>query len=187
LLLLKVHQLSIRIKSRLTCRSKLLSIRTRCPTDCALAPAGSVPVPCWSELPPVVSTTQLVGRPFVKRFALCRKIVVCPVCDVVVLWPNGWMDQAATWYGGRPRPRRHCVRWAPSSATERGTAAPSFRPMSIVTKRSSISATAVLLLAFLSQQKRCQPYVNGRCTVGVARDERPRDQYLNVPVATGCR
>jgi len=22
------------------------------------------------------------------------------------------MDQYATWYGGRPRPRRHCVRWA---------------------------------------------------------------------------
>ena len=26
------------------------------------------------------------------------------------LWPNGWMDQDANWYGGRPRPRRHCVR-----------------------------------------------------------------------------
>jgi len=21
-----------------------------------------------------------------------------------LLWPNGWMDQDATWYGGRPRP-----------------------------------------------------------------------------------
>ena len=21
------------------------------------------------------------------------------------LWPNGWMDQDATWYGGRPRPK----------------------------------------------------------------------------------
>jgi len=30
-----------------------------------------------------------------------------------LLRPNGWMDQAATWYGGRPRPRRHCVRWGP--------------------------------------------------------------------------
>jgi len=25
-----------------------------------------------------------------------------------LLWPNGWMDPCATWYGGRPRPRRHC-------------------------------------------------------------------------------
>jgi len=35
-------------------------------------------------------------RPFVKRFALCYQTVVCPVlsvCDVGVLWPNGWMDQ----------------------------------------------------------------------------------------------
>jgi len=38
----------------------------------------------------------------------------CPVylsvCNVGVLWPNGWMDQEATWYRGRPQPRRHCVR-----------------------------------------------------------------------------
>jgi len=26
------------------------------------------------------------------------------------LWPNGWIDQDATWCGGRPRPRPHCVR-----------------------------------------------------------------------------
>ena len=35
----------------------------------------------------------------------------CLSCDVGVLWPNGWMDQDATWYGGRNRPRRRCVRW----------------------------------------------------------------------------
>ena len=27
------------------------------------------------------------------------------------MWPNGRMDQDATWYAGRPWPRRHCVRW----------------------------------------------------------------------------
>jgi len=36
------------------------------------------------------------------------------VCDVSVLWPNGWMDQDSTWCGGRPRPRPHSVRWGPS-------------------------------------------------------------------------
>jgi len=30
------------------------------------------------------------------------------------LWPNGWMDQDATWWDGRPWPRPHCVRWGPS-------------------------------------------------------------------------
>ena len=42
-----------------------------------------------------------------------------------LLWQNGWMDQDATWYGGRPRPRPHCVRWGPSSPSpskKRGTA-----------------------------------------------------------------
>jgi len=28
---------------------------------------------------------------------------------------TAWMDQDATWYGGRPRPRPHCVRWGLSS------------------------------------------------------------------------
>ena len=39
---------------------------------------------------------------------------VCPVCDVGVLWPNGWMDHDETWHAGRPRPWPHCVRWGPS-------------------------------------------------------------------------
>jgi len=43
-------------------------------------------------------------------------------CDAFLLWPNGWMHQDATWYGSRPRPRPHCVRWGPSSR-ERGLAA----------------------------------------------------------------
>ena len=32
-----------------------------------------------------------------------------------LLWPNGWKNQDAIWYGGRPRPRPHCVWWRPSS------------------------------------------------------------------------
>jgi len=71
---------------------------------------------------------RIFGRPFVKRFALCYQTVVClsypvclsvcPVCDVGVLWPNGSMDENATWYGGRPRLRRHYVRWGPSSPSK---------------------------------------------------------------------
>jgi len=37
-----------------------------------------------------------------------------PIFGPCILWPNGWMDQDATWYRGRPRPRQHCVRWEPS-------------------------------------------------------------------------
>jgi len=37
-----------------------------------------------------------------------------PIFGPYLLQPNGWMDQDATWYGGRPQPRGLCVRWEPS-------------------------------------------------------------------------
>ena len=59
---------------------------------------------------------------------------LCPVCNSV-LWPSGWMDRDATWYGGRPWPRRLCVTWGPCAPLHgKGTAAPTFRPMSVVAK-----------------------------------------------------
>ena len=47
-----------------------------------------------------------------------------PVFGPCLLWPNGWMDEDATWYGSRPRPRSHYVRRGRSSPPERGIAAP---------------------------------------------------------------
>jgi len=38
-----------------------------------------------------------------------------PIFGPCLLRPNGCMDQDATWYRIRPRPRRHCVTWGPSS------------------------------------------------------------------------
>ena len=43
-----------------------------------------------------------------------------PIFGPFLLWPNGCMDQDATWYGGRPQPRRPCVRWGPSSPYPKG-------------------------------------------------------------------
>jgi len=71
-----------------------------------------------------------------------------PLFGPYLLRPNGWMDHKhTTWYGGRPRPRRHCVRWKPSFTTPRKEvqtkeAAPPthFRPTDLV--RSPISTTA---------------------------------------------
>ena len=40
------------------------------------------------------------------------------------------IDEDATWYGGRPRPKGHCATWGPSSP-QKGTT-PNFRPMSVV-------------------------------------------------------
>jgi len=50
----------------------------------------------------------------------------CPVCNVGVLWPSGWMDQDFTWYGGRSRPRPHCVRWGPSRPHGKRHSSPHF-------------------------------------------------------------
>jgi len=64
-------------------------------------------------------------------------LLSCPVCDLGVLWPNGWMDQHAAWHGARPRPRRHCFKWGPSFPHGKGhSTPPTFRPVSIVAKRS---------------------------------------------------
>ena len=40
--------------------------------------------------------------------------------------PSGCMDQDATWYGGRPWPRRLCVRWGPSPSPKGGRSPPIF-------------------------------------------------------------
>jgi len=58
----------------------------------------------------------------------------CHVCDVGVLWPNGWMDQDETWQAGRPQPWPYCVRWGPSSPSLKAAQPPNLRPISVVAK-----------------------------------------------------
>jgi len=93
----------------------------------------------WYAHYAICSNNVLFGRPFVKLFALCYWSLVClscPVCDVGVLWPNGWMDQDETWHAGRPRlcPHVHIVLDGnPAPLPKRGTA-PIFWPMSVVAK-----------------------------------------------------
>jgi len=62
-----------------------------------------------------------------------------PPFGLRLLWPNGWMDQDATWYEGSLSPG-HIVLDGAQLSSEGHT--PNFRPMSIVAKRSPISATA---------------------------------------------
>jgi len=51
-----------------------------------------------------------------------------------LLWPNGWMDEAGTWHGGRPQPRQLCVRWEPAPRFPKigRSLLPNFRPISTV-------------------------------------------------------
>jgi len=71
------------------------------------------------------SISWIFGQPFVKRFTLSYQTIVspvCPVCDVGVLWPNGWTDQDETWHTGKPRRWPNCVIWKPSPPHKRGGA-----------------------------------------------------------------
>jgi len=47
-----------------------------------------------------------------------------PIFGPFLLWPNGWMDQDATWHEGRPQPRRLCVRWGPCPLRTKGVEPP---------------------------------------------------------------
>jgi len=55
---------------------------------------------------------------------LLKKGAEPPIFGPCLLWPNGCMDQDATWYGRRPRPRPHSARWGPSSPFQKKGAHP---------------------------------------------------------------
>jgi len=78
-----------------------------------------------------------------KRDTAPPVFVSCP------LWPNGWMDEDATWYGSRPQPRPHCIRQGPSSLRKGHSSPPPFRPC-LLWPRSPISSNAELLLSVTS-------------------------------------
>jgi len=64
----------------------------------------------------------------------CLSVLFCPVCNVGVLWPNGWMGQDETWHAGKPRPWPQCVRWGSASLPQKGAEPSNLRPMSVVAK-----------------------------------------------------
>jgi len=55
-----------------------------------------------------------------------------PIFGPYLLRPNGCMNQDVTWYGGRPRPWRLCVRWGPRPPPQKGAEPPNFRPLFII-------------------------------------------------------
>jgi len=80
---------------------------------------GWIRMPLGTEIDLGLGHTVLDGDPFLPTGHSSS-----PLFDPCLLWPNDWVHQNNIWYGGRPRPRRHCVRRRPSSPRERGTEAP---------------------------------------------------------------
>jgi len=60
-----------------------------------------------------ISAAVLIGDCYAIEPLSCLSSL--SVCDVGVLWTNGWTGQDEIWHGGRPPPRPFCVRWGPSS------------------------------------------------------------------------
>jgi len=58
----------------------------------------------------------------------CLSCAVRPVCDVGVLWPNGWTDQDETWHAGRPRPGHIVLDRDPSPPPPKRHSPPIFGP-----------------------------------------------------------
>jgi len=86
-----------------------------------------------------------------------------PIFGPCLLWPNDCMDYDDTWYGGRPRPKRLCVRWEPSSPSQKG----GFRPLPIfgpclLWPRSRISATAELVSFYYRETQKTIVYCRGK-------------------------
>ena len=64
---------------------------------------------------------KTVHPPFVKRFALCYRFAVCPVClSVTFVHCDQTVGRIKTWLAGRPPTWPHCVRWGPSSPSPKG-------------------------------------------------------------------
>ena len=59
-----------------------------------------------------------------------RKGISPRIFGPCLLWPKGWMDEDASWYGSRPQPRPHCIRRGPSSAGNRHSSPHLFDPAS---------------------------------------------------------
>jgi len=74
-----------------------------------------------------------------------------PIIGLYLLWTNGWMDQNATWYGGRHQPKRHCVRWGPSSPPKKGTEPTIFGPR-VLWPRGCIDQDAMVSWRYASAQ-----------------------------------
>jgi len=101
--------------------------------------AGCISIPFGTEVGLGPGDIVLDGDP-----AAPKKGHSPPIFSPCLLWPNCWMDQDATWYGSRPRPRQLSVGWG-SSSPRKGHGL-QFSAHVYCGQRSPISATAELLL-----------------------------------------
>jgi len=86
---------------------------------------GWIKIPLGTEVGVGPGHIVLDGDPAPPRKGAQQSPIFGPC---LLLWPNSWMDQDTTWYGGRPRPRRYCVRWGSGSPRKGAQQLPTFWP-----------------------------------------------------------
>jgi len=127
------------------------------------------------------------GRPFVKRFALCYRTVVCHVlsCLSVTLVYCGQTVGCITMTLGMQvgLDPGHIVLDEDPAPPQRGTTSTNFRPTSIVAKRSPISATAELLSVIVSKRDRLLS-LSASCGVNNGGCDRRCDDSVDGPVCS---
>jgi len=89
--------------------------------------AGWIKVPLGTEigLGPGDIVLHRNPAPSLPERGTAAPSLFCPC----LLWPNDWMDPNTSWYRGRPRARRCCVRWGPSSPWKGTQQPPLFGPI----------------------------------------------------------
>ena len=80
--------------------------------------ASWIKMPIGTELGLGTCHIVLDGDPAPQKSGHSPQFSAYVIFGPCLLWPHGSVNQDTTWYGGRPQPRRHCVRW--------GTAFPIF-------------------------------------------------------------
>ena len=73
--------------------------------------AGCIKMPLGTEVGLSPGDFVFDGDPATPR----KRGTPSPTQFLAHVWPNGWMDEDATWFGSRPRPRPRCIRRGPSS------------------------------------------------------------------------
>ena len=85
--------------------------------------AGCIKMPVGTEVGFSSGDFVLDGNPAPPR----KKDSPHPIFGPFLLRPNSWMDEDATWYGSRPRPKPHCVRRDPAPTAKGAQQPPSDR------------------------------------------------------------
>jgi len=67
-------------------------------------------------------------RPILSDRCLSVCLSVLSLCNVGVLWPNGWMDQDETWHAGSLRPGHIVLDGDPATPLTKGHSSRIFRP-----------------------------------------------------------